>query len=565
MWKMFRKWLGRGDRRNRGSKQDQQIQQVQQKEQTQQVQQSRQNWGTQQTEQGQQTQQNQQSQTIYGQKYDKIKLSRNMQDNLANIKNAMNNNFDIKTKEFKLSGQDIRAAVVYISNLVNEDLILQHIVNPLMLQSSLILDKNETILFNTIKDSMVTAEYTKEVESLDEIIFSVMSGDTFLCIQGYQKGFIIGSRGYVGRQVGEPILEPSVKGSQEGFAEILRSNMGLIRRRIRDPNLVFEIYKIGRRTQMELVIAYLKDVADQDIVDQATHRITSIDVDGIVCTAQLGQYITDNPNSIFPLYQITERPDRVVRALMEGRVAILMEGGADVLLVPVTMPILLHSADDYYENWVAASVMRLTRYVGMFVSAFLPAIYIALAGHHPGMLPTQLVLTIAGARAGVPFPGVLEAILMEGTLEILQEASIRLPRVVGQSVSIVGGLVIGQAAVQAGLVGPIMIIIIGLTAIGSFTVTDYSLGLATRLIRIPFIVLATTLGGFGVSMGMLVLLIYVANLESFGIRYIRPLSPYRSKDLKDTFIRMKEVSKTERPSFLFSSNEQRQSNSKRGK
>lgn len=531
MWKIIRKLMDRGKRRE---------------------------------QQNRQVQQGQQDKPIYGQKYKNIKLTGNMQDNITNIKNAMNNNFDIKVKEFKLSGQDVRAAVVYISNLVDEKLVLQHIINPLMLQSSLILDKGDTILFNTIKDSMVTAEYTQEVESLDEALFSVMSGDTLLYIQGYNKGIIISSKGYVGRQVGEPILEPSVKGSQEGFTEILRSNMGLIRKRIRDPNLVFEVHKIGRRTQMEVVIAYLKDVADKDVVDQATHRITSLDVDSIICTAQLGQYITDNPNSIFPLYQLTERPDRVVRGLIEGRVAILMEGGADALVIPVTLPLLLQSIDDYYENWIVASLMRLSRYLGMFISAFLPAIYIALASHHPGMLPTELVLTMAGARAGVPFPGILEAIIMEATLELLGEASIRLPRVVGQSVSIVGGLVIGQASVQAGLVGPIMVIITGITAIGSFVVTDYSLGLATRAVRIPFMILAVALGGFGVSMGMLLLLTYVASLESFGIRYIRPLSPYRIKDLKENFIRTKEISRTERPSFLYTSNEQRQSSPKEG-
>ena len=195
------------------------------------------------------------------------------------------------------------------------------------------------------------------------------------------------------------------------------------------------------------------------------------------------------------------------------------------MLVPVTLPLLIQSIDDYYENWIVASIIRLSRYVGLFMSSFLPALYIAVTSHHPGMLPTVLVLTIAGSRAGMPFPGIMEAILMEATLALLQEASIRLPRVVGQTVSIVGGLVVGQAAVQAGIVGPIMVIITALTTIGSFTTSDYSLGLATRAVRIPFMILASTLGFFGVSMGMLLLLIYIADLESFGIRYIRPLSP----------------------------------------
>ncbi len=501
---------------------------------------------------------------MYGRKYGNIKLTRNMQDNITNIKNAMNNNFDIKSKEFKLRGQEIYGAVVYIPSLVNEDLILQHIINPLMIESSLLLDRDDPILFKTIKDSMITAQNAQEVESLDEILFAIMSGDTFLCIQGYEKGFIISTKKYLGRQVGEPVLEPSVQGSQEGFTETIRDNIGLIRRRLRDPNLVFQVHKLGRRTKLEVVTIYIKDIADQNVVDEVIKRISSLDIEGVHSTAQLGLHITDSPNSIFPLFQVTERPDRAVRGLMEGRVAILMEGGARALLVPVTLPLLVQSIDDYCENWIIASILRLSRYVGLFISSFLPAIYIAVTSHHPGMLPTILVLTIAGSRAGMPFPGIMEAILMEVTIAMLQEASIRLPRVVGQTVSIVGGLVIGQAAVQAGIVGPIMVIITALTAIGSFTIPDYSLGLATRAIRIPFMILAATLGIFGVSMGMLLLLIYAADLESFGVRYIRPLSPYRSSDLRQTLISSKKSSMIERPVFLNPQDKQKQSKVKRG-
>ena len=509
-------------------------------------------------------QQSQKDQTRSSRKFQNIKLTRNLQDNITNIKNAMNNNFDIKIKEFRLRGQDIHAGVVYIESLVNEDMILQHIVNPLMIESSLILDRDDPILFKTITESMVTAEYVKAVESLDEIILAIMSGDTFLCVQGYDKGFIISTRKYVGRQVGEPILEPSVQGSQEGFVETIRDNIGLIRRRLRDPNLVFNVHKLGRRTKLEVVVIYIKDIADQYVVDEVNKRINSLDIEGVQNAAQIGLYITDSPNSIFPLFQVTERPDRTVRGLLEGRVAILVEGGARALLVPVTLPMQVQSVDDYYMNWIIASILRISRYIGLFISSFLPALYIAVTSHHPGMLPTILVLTIAGSRAGMPFPGILEAILMEVTIAMLQEASVRLPRVVGQTVSIVGGLVIGQAAVQAGIVGPIMVIITALTAIGSFTIPDYSLSLATRAIRIPFMVLAATLGIFGISMGMLLLLIYIADLRSFGVRYIRPLSPYRSSDLKQTLISSKESSMVNRPIFLNPRNKQRQSAVKRG-
>lgn len=542
MWNIVRKWFTRKDNNSKGIQQQKEDEANRQKN---------------------QAKQNQQLYTRYSQRNPKIKLTRNMQDNIESIKNAMSNNFDIKVREFKLTGQEIYGALVYIPSLVNNDTIMQHIVNPLMIESSLIIDKDASILFNTIKESMLTAKYIEEEDSLDEIILAIMSGDAFLCIQGYAKGLKIDTKQYISRQVGVPVLEPSVKGSQEGFIETLQDNIGLIRRRLRDPNLVFHQQKLGRRTKLEVVTIYIKDIADQNVVDQVIKRINTLDIEGVLGSAQLGQYITDSPNSVFPLFQVTERPDRVLRGLMEGRIAILVEGGANALLVPVTLPLLIQSIDDYYENWIVASIIRLSRYVGLFMSSFLPALYIAVTSHHPGMLPTVLVLTIAGSRAGMPFPSIMEAILMEATLALLQEASIRLPRVVGQTVSIVGGLVVGQAAVQAGIVGPIMVIITALTAIGSFTTSDYSLGLATRAVRIPFMILASTLGFFGVSMGMLLLLIYIADLESFGIRYIRPLSPYRSNDLRQTLIRSKDSS-VERPVFLNPQDRQKQSRVKRG-
>ena len=234
-------------------------------------------------------------------------------------------------------------------------------------------------------------------------------------------------------------------------------------------------------------------------------------MDGQATTAQMVRMIVDRPNSIFPLIQVTERPDKVVSALSEGRVAILMNGNPEAVIAPTTFPILMQSSDDYYENWIVASVIRMARLVGVFITALLPALYISVTAFHPDMIPLNLVLSITDSRTGVPFPAFVEALLMVFTLELLQEAGIRLPRIVGQTVSIVGGLVIGQAAIQAGIVSPIMVIVISITAVSSFTVPDYSLGLALRIARIPFIMLAVTLGIFGVAMGMIAGLIYIAS------------------------------------------------------
>ena len=481
--------------------------------------------------------------------WSQLKLSGDIKDNIKSLYDAMNNSSDLKCREFNLVGSNRRAAIIFISTIAKEEMIQEHILKPLLIESTASVGKDR-INFEYIKDSMFSADSIKVVNSFDDIVLGVMSGDTLLTIQGYDKGLLIDTRGYQGRTIGEPATEPSVKGPQEAFVEILKINIGLIRRRLLDPNLCFEMYKMGRRAKADYVIVYMKGVANSKLVSEIKNRLSKLDVDGQATTAQMMRMIVDRPNSIFPLIQVTERPDKVVAALSEGRVAILMNGNPEAVIAPTTLPILMQSSDDYFENWFVASVIRVARLVGIFITALLPALYISVTAFHPDMLPLNLVLSITKSRTGVPFPAFVEAILMVFTMELLQEAGIRLPRVVGQTVSIVGGLVLGQAAVQAGIVSPIMVIVISLTAVSAFTVPDYSLGLALRLTRIPFIILAVTLGAFGVAIGLLVGLIYIASLKSFGVCYLDPISTHYPSDWKDSIIRGPLWSMKKRPLSL---------------
>lgn len=481
--------------------------------------------------------------------YGQFKLSGDIKDNINNLYGIMNHSSDLKSREFNLAGGSRKAAIIFISTIANEDMIQEHILKPLLIESTASVGKGR-IDFEDIKDSMISADSVKVVKTFDDIVLGIMSGDTLLTIQGYDKGLLIDSKGYQGRTIGEPATEPSVKGPQEAFVEILKINIGLIRRRLLDPNLCFEKYKIGRRAKADYVIVYIKGIANSGLIDEIKNRLSVLDVDGQATTAQMMRMIVDRPKSIFPLIQVTERPDKVVSALSEGRVAILMNGNPEAVIAPTTLPILMQSSDDYFENWIVASVIRMARLVGIFVTALLPALYISVTAFHPDMLPLTLVLSITKARTRVPFPAFIEAMLMVFTLELLQEAGIRLPRVVGQTVSIVGGLVIGQAAVQAGIVSPIMVIVISITAVSSFTVPDYSLGLALRLARIPFIILAVTLGVFGVAMGLLAGLIYIASLKSFGLCYLEPISTLYPSDWKDSILRGPLLSMKKRPQAL---------------
>ncbi len=491
--------------------------------------------------------------------YNSQVISTDISKNIKDLKNAMNNSIDIISKEIMLFGADMLAAVIFINNLVNEDTINEHIIKPITRVSNSAANFTKSSFdINTIIDSVITTGSIVVVQTFDDIVHGILTGDTFLCIQGMEKGLLINTSEFKGRTIGEPLLEPSVKGPQEAFVELLKDNLGLIRKRLRDPNLTFEVHIIGRRTKGNVVLAYMKGIVNEDIVKEVRKRIQKVDTDDNVGSAQVLHLLSDNPNSVFPLIQATERPDKTVASLLEGRVAIIVEGVPRLYLVPVTLPMLIQSIDDYYENWIVGSMIRLMRYIALFISAALPALYIAMTSFHPGLLPTILALSIAGSRTGVPFPSVIEAVLMVGTLELLQEAGIRLPRTVGQTVSIVGGLVIGQAAVQAGIISPIMVIVIAITAIASFAIPDYSLGLSTRFVRIPLMFLATTFGAYGIIMGILFILGYVCSLKSFGVRYLEPVTPYRIRDMKDTLIKAPQWTFGKRPEFLNPEDTQRQ-------
>lgn len=477
-------------------------------------------------------------------------LSRDLSANLTRLRAMMNDSFDIMERRFSVAGSHTAGAVLFIENLINETMVQEQIIKPIM-GWPVGQRGSQEIGLHQVRDMMISGHHLNEVDTFEEAVKGILQGETLFCMDGYNKAYLVKTHEFIGRSVSEPITEPSVRGPKEAFVEILKDNISLIRRRLKDPTLTLEVYAVGN-PPVKMVLAYLKGTAPGPLVQEARRRIQKVEAAPLASSKQLANLISDNPNSIFPLIQETERPDKFVASIYEGRIGIITENTPSALLAPVTLPILMQSVDDYYEKWLIGSVIRLSRYLALVMSTLFPSIYIAITTFHPGMLPTDLVLSIAGSRAGVPFPAIVEAFLMTVILELLQEASIRLPRVVGQTIAIVGGLVIGQAAVQAGIISPLMVIVISITAITSFAVSDYSLGLATRILRLPFMALAGMLGFFGVAMGGLYLLGYMCSLKSFGVGYMEPLTPYRFRDWRDTFIITS--STMNRPDFLMEIN-----------
>lgn len=340
------------------------------------------------------------------------------------------------------------------------------------------------------------------------------------------------------RSVSEPTSESSVRGSKEGFVEDVTRNVALIRKRLKNENLVFEAMTIGTATKTKVYLTYLDQVASNEIIEEFRRRLKKIQADSILESAYIEEWIQDQTLSPFPQLLSSERPDIIVAKLLEGQVAVMVDGTPNVLMGPITFFQMFSSSEDYYERADIATLTRWLRMVAFLLSIFVPSLYIAVASYHQELLPTSLLISLAAQREEVPFPVFIEAIIMTITFEILREAGLRMPRIAGQSISIVGALVLGQAAVEAGLVSAAMVIVVSLTAISNFASSSYGFGIAQRILQYVFMLLAGFLGFFGIMSGVFFLLIHLVSLRSFGVHYMSPLAPLRLSDWKDTLVRL---------------------------
>ncbi len=482
-------------------------------------------------------------------KYKTTSVWKNIHENKTFLQEIFSSSDDIIYRSIYSKNNTLQCLLVSISGMFDKEIVNEHIIRPITetFNTSLF---SSSIFFEEIKNNFISTMQVNSAHTFDVLTFALLSGNTLLFVQGCDEALIIDSGGWEKRNIEEPISEKTITGSREGFVETLHTNISLIRRRIRDIHLSVEILKVGRRTKTEVSILYLKGVVQDTIVDEIKDKIKKIDIDGIVSSPQIEQLIERYKWTPFPQILSTERVDKAVGNILEGRVLIIVDGSPFVLITPVTFASFFNSPDDYNERTIASSVMRIIRYFSFFLATTLPGLYLALTAYHPGMIPTPLVLTITSSRIGLPFPTFLEVLLMEFTLEILTEASIRLPKNAGQAVSIVGGLVIGQSAVQAGIVSPLIIIVVSLTALSSYTIPVYTFTLSSRMIRFPLIIIASILGLYGIVMAWIFLLIHLASINSFGIPYLGDFSPYKLEHFKDTMVKIPQSKMYKRPEIL---------------
>ncbi|MDQ0063830.1 spore germination protein KA [Paenibacillus harenae] len=408
-----------------------------------------------------------------------------------------------------------------------------------------------------IQEQLVAISQVQTVSTFDDVSDGILKANVVLLVDGENKALIADLKGFEKRNVAEPEAEVSVRGPRDGFTETLRINTSLIRRRIHSPKLKIESITVGRVSQTDIGLVYIDGIVSNAILAEVRKRIEQIQIDGVLESGFIEEFIEDTPWSPFPQIQNTERPDIVCASLLEGKVAIIVDNTPFALILPMTFWTGLQAVEDYYERSIYTTFVRFVRYSLLNIALLLPSIYVALSTYHQQLIPTNLLISIANSREGVPFPTFVETLLMEFMFEGLREAGIRMPKAVGSAVSIVGALVIGQAAVQAGIVSAPVVIVVATTGIASFAIPRYNFGAAYRLLRFPMLVLAGMLGLYGIASGLLIMIIHLLGLQSFGVPYMSPVAPQIPPDLKDVFIRAPRWSMNNRPAFFSGRNKKR--------
>ncbi|SDY09242.1 spore germination protein KA [Evansella caseinilytica] len=443
---------------------------------------------------------------------------------------------DIVYHQFTLPS-DISCALIYIKGMVNLELIHNHLLAPLI---------NNKDMETTLDELLQKIAYQKKISvsgysvtrDLNKAKLELLDGNTILLMDNEEKMAVFPLIDYEVRAISESTNESVIRGPRESFVEDMQINITMIRRKIKSEKLAIESFRFGELTQTKTSILYIDGICEKKLIDEIKSRLQRVEIDGIFDPGYLEDFLEDSPFSIFPQLESTEKPDVVSACLLDGRAVIMTDGSPNCIIAPVTFFMLMQSAEDYYHRHFIGTWVRWIRLFSLATALLLPSLYIAVTTFHPEMVPTNLILTISAARDIVPFPGILEAMMLELTFEVLREASVRIPKLIGQTVSILGALVIGTAAVQAGIVSAPMVIVVSLTGITSYVIPHNNLVNAIRLLRFPTLIMAGVLGLFGIMMVILLILIHLCSLRSFGTPYLTPVAPFKFSDWKDTYIRV---------------------------
>lgn len=471
----------------------------------------------------------------------KQKISGNYDQNLATFKFIFSvpKNMDVKVREFTILSLNRRAFIIYISTMVDIKNVMDGIV--------------EKLIENQVPSEKIQDIVSYPVQNTDSIIGKITehitTGLTALFVEGDRDCYLFETTQIRGRGIEKSENEVIVKGAKESFNERVIDNIALIRKKIKNENLIVETQTIAKRSRNNVFLVYEKDLVNEELLQTIKDKLASFDTNAILDTSILEQYLEERPRSLFPTILYTERPDRAASFIQEGHITLLMENSPSCLILPATFWGLIHSPEDHYLRLPYGNFIRILRFIALFVSLFTSSFYIAATNFHFGMIPPDLLMAIAASRERVPFPSLIEVLLMELSFELIREAGLRVPSPIGPTIGIVGALILGQAAVQANIISPIIIIVIALSGLSSFIISDVSMNFAIRMTRFLFIFSAAFMGIYGASLLFIGGLFYLVTLKSFGTPYFAPMTPHFSSS-KDTIIRHIPIKEKFRPGYL---------------
>lgn len=491
-------------------------------------------------------------------------LTSTLKQNVDYVKTSLGNSADFVSRPIKIGPENnLDVCILFMEGLINTTA-LQELIDSLIykikandLNHSFF---NNSSLIHALKEKAVTVGGVTEVRDYPTLMTNLLSGHAAVLVEKQATAITVNIPGFEKRSIEEPQSATLIKGPRDGFTETLGTNISLLRRRIRSADLWMEAKEIGRVTKTKVVVAYIKGIVNEEVLKEVHQRLDRIRIDAILETGYIEELIQDETFTPFPTIFSTERPDAVAGKLVEGRVAIFVDGSPFVMVVPSLIVEFFQAGEDYYQRADIATLLRILRFFCFFLALLAPSLYIAVLTYHQEMLPTTLLVGIAAQREGVPFPAFLEALIMEVCFEILREAGVRMPRAVGQAMSIVGALVLGQAAVQAGLVSSAMVIVVSLTAIANFCFPSINLATTVRILRFGMMSLSAVFGLVGVMFGLILLCVHLSTLRSFGVPYTAPAAPFILQDQKDVFFRVPWWGMFSRPRLINQKNTIREQN-----
>lgn len=477
-----------------------------------------------------------------------------------NIKSILSDSDDIKYQVYYINGRrNLPVTLIYVDGLVDTKVINDDILKPLMQEKALEEVNNLKDIVDLIEHGIIYHASRKMQSSLGDTLEDILRGSVALVFDKEKKAITFDAKGFEKRAITEPSTESALKGAKDSFIEVLRVNTALVRRKIHTPYLRIKEIIVGKQTRTSIAVIYIENLTNKNIVEEVIERLSKINIDGATTAGSIEENIIDNKRTIFPLVLNTERTDKFCHNILEGRVGLIIDGLPTTYIIPATVDMFYQTPEDYAQNYVISSFLRLIRYVNSLLTLLLPGFYIAITTFHQEMIPTVLAITIISSKAEVPFPTSTSIFFMLLAFEVLIEAGFRLPKTIGQTISIVGAIVVGQAAVQAKIISPVVVIVIAVAGLAGLTMPNQDFLNALRICRLMFAICATIAGLYGLSLAFLLLIYHMNTLETFGVPYFSPFSANEGRDvLNDSIIRVPLSFMKKRPSNLKTLNKKRQ-------